>query len=164
LTLCERAASPTEALFFTGNLTAIENGGQAETRIGHQPARGRTTRTIGDLDSHCASLPRPLPPSGSTSAVWVPLGDAAAVRIDGGIGVVLIESRTQALGRVCTSDPASQASDTKLLRPLWPLGQTVEGRLLVRGDGVSACHAFFEWLQQLATNSFPLLTSEDPAV
>jgi microcystin degradation protein MlrC len=102
----------------------------------------------------------------------VPLGDAAAVRIDGGIDVVLIASRTQALGRElfthlgldpagyralilksaqhfagafgplaslilraetggsCPTDPARHIY-TKLRRPLWPLDETAEGRLVV---------------------------------
>jgi microcystin degradation protein MlrC len=101
-----------------------------------------------------------------------PLGDAAAVRIDGGIDVVLIARRTQALGRElfthlgldpasyralilksaqhfagafgplatlilraetggsCPTDPKKHPY-TKLRRPLWPLDETVEGRLVV---------------------------------
>ena len=108
----------------------------------------------------------------SFGAARVPLGDAAAVRIDGGIDVVLIASRTQALGRElfthlgldpagyralilksaqhfasafgplaslilraetggsCPTDPAKHHY-TKLRRPLWPLDETVEGRLVV---------------------------------
>ncbi len=102
----------------------------------------------------------------------VPLGDCAAVRIDGGIDVILISSRTQALGRelfthlgldpasyrtlvlksaqhfagafgplaslilradtggCCPPDPAKHPY-IKLRRPLWPLDQVVEGRLLL---------------------------------
>jgi microcystin degradation protein MlrC len=102
----------------------------------------------------------------------VPLGDCAAVRLDGGIDVILISSRTQALGTelfthlgldpasyrtlvlksaqhfagafgplaslivraetggCCPTNPASH-DYRKLRRPLWPLDQHVEGRLLI---------------------------------
>jgi microcystin degradation protein MlrC len=105
-------------------------------------------------------------------AARVPVGDAAAIRIDGGIDVVLIGSRTQALGRelfthlgldpasyrvlvlksaqhfagaygglaslilraetggCCPTEPARHPY-RKLARPLWPLDERVEGRLLI---------------------------------
>jgi microcystin degradation protein MlrC len=105
-------------------------------------------------------------------AAKVPLGDTAAVRLDQGIDVILISSRTQALGvelftqlgldpasyralvlksaqhfagafgpvaslivraetgGCCPTDPRMHPY-TKLNRPLWPLDEAVEGRLLV---------------------------------
>jgi microcystin degradation protein MlrC len=105
-------------------------------------------------------------------AAKIPLGDTAAIRIGGGIDVILIEKRTQALGAelfthlgldpgsyrilvlksaqhfagaygpyaslivradtggCCAQDPRGH-SYTRVNRPLWPLDEKVEGRLVV---------------------------------
>ena len=105
-------------------------------------------------------------------AARVPLGNTAAIRVDGDIDVILISRRTQALGRELFThlgrDPASyrllvlksaqhfagafgplaktivraetggssafsptRMSYTKLARPIWPLDEVVEGRMVV---------------------------------
>ncbi len=105
-------------------------------------------------------------------AAKVPLGDTAAIRIGGGIDVILIEKRTQALGAemfthlgldpgsyrilvlksaqhfagaygpyaslivradtggCCAQDPRGHVYK-RVKRPLWPLDEKVEGRLLL---------------------------------
>jgi microcystin degradation protein MlrC len=108
----------------------------------------------------------------SFGASRVPLGRAVAIRVDGGIDVILISHRTQALGRELFThlgrDPASyrllvlksaqhfagafgplaevivraptggssayhpsRMTYRKVKRPLWPLDDVVEGRLLL---------------------------------
>jgi microcystin degradation protein MlrC len=105
-------------------------------------------------------------------AARVPLGNTAAIRVDGGIDVILISRRTQALGRELFThlgrDPGSyrllvlksaqhfagafgslaktivraetggssafsptRMTYTKLARPIWPLDEVVEGRMVV---------------------------------
>ncbi|MGE5511336.1 MAG: M81 family metallopeptidase [Bacteroidota bacterium] len=108
----------------------------------------------------------------SFGAARVPLGNAAAIRVDGGIDVILITHRTQALGRELFThlgrDPAAyrllvlksaqhfagafgplaevivraptggssayqatRLAYARVKRPLWPLDEVVEGRMLV---------------------------------
>jgi microcystin degradation protein MlrC len=108
----------------------------------------------------------------SFGAARVPLGNAAAIRVDGGIDVILITHRTQALGRELFThlgcDPAAyrllvlksaqhfagafgplarvivraptggssayqatRLAYARVKRPLWPLDEAVEGRMLV---------------------------------